>query len=248
MSGGPRLAEIHRPALEFDAVGRVHGAGAAAVRALGPVSFRVMPGEFVAVMGPSGSGKSTLLALAGALDRPTGGSVRVQGRDLAQLPPGALAELRRRVIGYVFQDLNLLPGLTALENVALPLELDGCPLASARAEALEALRGVRLEALTERFPDDLSGGEQQRVAIARAFVGPRCLLLADEPTGALDSVTGELVMRLLRAQCERGRTVLMVTHDATHAAWADRILFLKDGQIIDQTPAAPDPVGAGPAA
>ncbi len=224
-----------RDALRFDAVTKVHGTGATAVRALGPVSFTVEAGEFVAIMGPSGSGKSTLLSLAGALDVPTGGSVSIDGRDLAGLDAGALSALRRRTIGYVFQDLNLLPGLTACENVALPLELDGVPLARARAEAEAALAAVELAALAGRFPDDLSGGERQRVAIARAFVGPRSLTLADEPTGALDSVTGERVLQLLRAQCERGLTAVLVTHDASHAAWADRILFLRDGAIVDET-------------
>ncbi len=232
-------------ALCFEEVGRVHGRGAQAVRALGPVSFEVGAGEFVAVMGPSGSGKSTLLALAGGLDEPTEGRVRLGGRDLATLHPKVLAELRRRVVGFVFQDLNLLPGLTALENVALPLELDGVPTRAAHQVAAEALERVRLSGLADRFPDDLSGGEQQRVAIARAFVGPRSLLLADEPTGALDSVTGELVMRLLRAQCDAGRTAVLVTHDATHAAWADRILYLRDGRLVDASgTAATRPVSA----
>lgn len=226
------------PVVRFEAAGRVHGAGAKAVRALGPVTFDVEQGELVAVMGPSGSGKSTLLGLAGALDRASEGRVLVRGRDLATLAPAALATLRRREIGFVFQELNLLPGLTALENVALPLELDGARLDHARAAALEALGRVRLSELAQRFPDDLSGGEQQRVAIARAFVGERSLLLADEPTGALDSVTGELVMRLLRAHCDGGRTAVLVTHDAAHAAWADRVLFLRDGRLVDTTPAA----------
>jgi len=225
------------PVLRFEDVGRVHGSGARAVRALGSVRFDVRAGELVAVMGPSGSGKSTLLAIAGALDRPTEGRVLLEGHDLATLAPSALAALRRRVIGYVFQDLNLLPGLTALENVALPLELDGAALVEARDEAREALERVRLAHLADRFPDDLSGGEQQRVAIARAFVGPRSLLLADEPTGALDSVNGELVMRLLRAQCDAGRTAVLVTHDATHAAWADRVLYLRDGRVVDEVSA-----------
>ncbi len=224
-----------RDALRFAAVTKIHGTGSTAVRALGPVSFTVEAGEFVAIMGPSGSGKSTLLSLAGALDVPTGGRVSIDGRDLAGLDAGALAALRRRTIGYVFQDLNLLPGLTACENVALPLELDGVPLAAARAEAEAALVAVEMGALARRFPDDLSGGERQRVAIARAFVGPRSLTLADEPTGALDTVTGERVLHLLRSQCERGRTAVLVTHDASHAAWADRILFLRDGEIVDET-------------
>ncbi len=227
--------------LRFDEAERVYGTGSHTVRALGPLSFEVVAGELVAIMGPSGSGKTTLLGLAGALDQPTGGRVLVQGQDLATLAAPRLAELRRRVVGYVFQDLNLLPGLTALENVALPLELDGVPLGDARDAAREALQRVRLDGLADRFPDDLSGGEQQRVAIARAFVGPRALLLADEPTGALDSVTGELVLRQLRAACDAGRTAVIVTHDAAHAAWADRVLFLRDGQLADEAPSWPAP-------
>jgi putative ABC transport system ATP-binding protein len=219
------------PVLSFLAASRVHGQGARAVRALGPVDLDVGHGEFLAVMGPSGSGKSTLLALAGTLDRPTSGEVRLGGTDLASLDAHGAAAIRRRTIGFVFQDLNLLPGLTALENVALPLELDRVPLDQAHAEAGEALAAVRIDALADRFPDDLSGGEQQRVAVARACVGSRSLLLADEPTGALDSVTGEAVMRLLRARADDGRTVVLVTHDASHAAWADRIVHLRDGRI-----------------
>jgi putative ABC transport system ATP-binding protein len=236
------------PVLEFDAVVRVHGAGPRAVRALGPVSFEVAPGELVAIMGPSGSGKSTLLALAGALDVPSDGRVRVQGRDLASLSAAALAALRRRAIGYVFQDLNLLPGLTALENVAMPLELDGVAPGLARRDAGEALEDLGLAQLAHRFPDDLSGGEQQRVAIARAFVGPRALLLADEPTGALDSAAGERVMRLLRAHCDCGRTVVLVTHDPAHAAWADRVLKLRDGVFacVAGVRSAPQATAASP--
>jgi putative ABC transport system ATP-binding protein len=223
--------------LRFDGVTRWHGSGEKAVRALGPVSFAVEPGELVAVMGPSGSGKSTLLSLAGALDAPTAGTVHIGPADLASLDPSALAGLRRRVIGFVFQELNLLPGLTALENVVLPLELDGVPIDAARREALAALDDVHMAGFAERFPDDLSGGEQQRVAIARAFVGPRRLLLADEPTGALDSATGEVVLRLLRTQCDRGRTAVLVTHDPSHAAWADRVLHLRDGLVVAGPPA-----------
>jgi putative ABC transport system ATP-binding protein len=228
------------PILSFCSAGRTYGAGPTAVCALAAFSLDVGAGEFLAVMGPSGSGKSTLLSLAGALEEPTEGRVLLAGEDLAGMKPAALAALRRRTIGFVFQDFNLLPGLTALENVALPLELDGASLADARRTALEALEDVELGALRDRFPDDLSGGERQRVAIARAFVGPRDLLLADEPTGALDSVTGELIMRLLRAQCDRGRTAVLVTHDASHAAWADRVLFLRDGSQVDETPAGVD--------
>ncbi|MEM7355898.1 MAG: ABC transporter ATP-binding protein [Acidobacteriota bacterium] len=235
MSGA---VEVVQPILCFEGVRRVYGEGPKAVRALGPVDVEVTRGEFVAIMGPSGSGKSTMLSLAGALDRPTSGRVRLDGRDLADFDGAALAALRRRSIGYVFQDLNLLPGLTAVENVALPLELDGVALAEARQTALEELDHVGLRQLAARFPDDLSGGEQQRVAVARAFVGPRAMLLADEPTGALDSVTGERIMRLLREQCARGRTVVLVTHDAAHAAWADRVLYLRDGEVVEETVAA----------
>ncbi|MEZ4650954.1 MAG: ABC transporter ATP-binding protein [Candidatus Eisenbacteria bacterium] len=222
-------------ALGFRSVVRVHGTGPTAVRALGPIDLDVADGEFVAVMGPSGSGKSTFLGLAGALDLPTEGRVTILGTDLAQLGTSQSATLRRRAIGFVFQELNLLPGLTALENVALPLELDGVSSNEARRQSVEALARVQMERLSHRFPDDLSGGEQQRVAIARAMVGERRLLLADEPTGALDSVTGEVVMRCLREHVDRGRTVVLVTHDSSHAAWADRVVFLRDGQILRET-------------
>lgn len=238
-SCAPLEPAVIAPILRFETVSRVYGEGTKAVRALGPVSLEVKSGEFVAVMGPSGSGKSTLLSLAGALDGPSTGRVQIAGHDLAGLNLRELADLRRRTIGYVFQELNLLPGLTALENVALPLELEGIPLAEAHERSREELEQVGMGEFADRFPDDLSGGEQQRVAIARAFVGPRVLLLADEPTGALDSVTGDLIMRLLRDQCARGRTVVLVTHDASHAAWADRVLFLRDGEVVDETVAEP---------
>jgi putative ABC transport system ATP-binding protein len=192
-------------------------------------------GELVAVMGPSGSGKTTLLSLAGGLDHPTSGSVRVEGADLASLDAKQLARLRRRRVGFVFQQLNLIDGLTALENVTLPLELDGVGKRRARHLALDALALVGMAELDARFPEELSGGEQQRVAIARAAVGERSLLLADEPTGALDSTTGESVLRLLRAHCDRGGSGVLVTHDARFAAWADRVVFLRDGRVADQT-------------
>ena len=232
------MTTVHDSILRFDAVTRTHINGGANVRVLGPVSFDIRPGEFVAVMGPSGSGKSTLLALAGALDRPSEGRVLLQGRELASLNSREIAAVRRRVIGFVFQDLNLLPGLTALENVSLPLELDGRPLFEAKSKAMEKLELVGLAALANRFPDDMSGGERQRVAIARACVGPRRLLLADEPTGALDSLTGESIMRLLRAECDGGRTAMVVTHNSAHAAWADRVLFLRDGNIVNEVASA----------
>jgi putative ABC transport system ATP-binding protein len=216
-------------------VSRTHGSGETAVHALRGVDLAVAPGELVAVMGPSGSGKSTLLHVAGGLDTPSSGEVLVEGRNLAALSPAQVAAVRRRSVGYVFQDLNLVPSLSAVENVALPLELDGVPGRRARREARAALDEVGIGELAGRFPDDMSGGQQQRVAIARALVGPRRLLLADEPTGALDSSTGEEVLRVLRARCEAGAAGVLVTHEARHAAWADRVVFLRDGVVVDQS-------------
>jgi putative ABC transport system ATP-binding protein len=219
--------------LELRNVYRVHGTGETAVVALRGVTLTVAPKELVAVMGPSGSGKSTLLNLAGGLDRPTDGEVIVDGTSLGECGSRALAALRRKRVGYVFQDLNLLASLTAVENVALPLELDGVGVRKARRVALDALSEVELDGLAERFPDELSGGQQQRVAIARALIGDRRLILADEPTGALDSQTGEAVLRLLRSKVDDGAAGVLVTHDARHAAWADRVVFLRDGSIVD---------------
>ncbi len=219
--------------LELRDVHRTHGQGEATVLALRGVSLTVRPGELVAVMGPSGSGKSTLLNLAGGLDAPSEGEVAVEGTVLGGLGRKALAALRRRRIGYVFQDLNLLPSLTAAENIALPLELDGVGVRRARRAALASLAEVELEGYAQRFPDEMSGGQQQRVAIARALVGQRRLILADEPTGALDSQTGEAVLRLLRAKVDAGAAGVLVTHEARHAAWADRVVFLRDGVVVD---------------
>jgi putative ABC transport system ATP-binding protein len=216
-------------------VSRDHGAGAVLVHALREVTLTVESGEFVAVMGPSGSGKSTLLTLAGGLDTPTSGEVEVEGTDLGTLDKAALSAVRRRSVGYVFQDLNLIPSLTAAENVMLPRELDGVRTRQARREAAIALREVGISEVADRFPDEMSGGQQQRVAIARALVGDRRLVLADEPTGALDSQTGEDIMRILRLRCDAGAACLMVTHESRHAAWADRVIFLRDGSVVDAT-------------
>ncbi|MCC9309679.1 ABC transporter ATP-binding protein [Kitasatospora sp. RB6PN24] len=224
-----------QPVLQLERVSRVHGRGAAEVHALRAVDLAVAPGEFVAVMGPSGSGKSTLLTLAGGLDTPTEGRVLVEGRPLAGLSRKKLAEVRRRSIGYVFQDYNLIPALTAAENIALPRELDGVSARTARREALAALEELHIAELADRFPDDMSGGQQQRVAIARSLIGERRLVLADEPTGALDSGTGEEVLAVLRARCDAGAAAMMVTHEARHAAWADRVVFLRDGLLVDET-------------
>jgi putative ABC transport system ATP-binding protein len=220
--------------VQLEGAARWFGTGHTRVVALHPTTLNVAAGELLAVMGPSGSGKTTLLSLVGGLDRPSEGRVVVDGRDVGAMKPKDLAILRRRTVGYVFQDLNLLAGLTAAENVAIPLELDGTAVGKARAAAQDALASVGLAELVDRFPDDLSGGEQQRVAIARALVGGRPILLADEPTGALDSMTGESVMRLLRKHCDEGGTAILVTHDAAHAAWAHRVVFLRDGRIVDE--------------
>ncbi|WP_371479651.1 ABC transporter ATP-binding protein [Kitasatospora sp. NBC_00315] len=221
--------------LHLENVTRVHGQGAAEVHALRGVDLKVHPGEFVAVMGPSGSGKSTLLTLAGGLDSPSAGRVLVEGTALGTLSRKRLAEVRRRSIGYVFQDYNLIPALTAGENISLPLELDGRSGRAARREALAALEELGIPELADRFPDDMSGGQQQRVAIARALIGERRLVLADEPTGALDSTTGESVLAVLRARCDAGAAAMMVTHEARHAAWADRVVFLRDGRMVDES-------------
>ena len=237
------------PVLELVAVSRRHGYGETAVNALVEVDLCVAAGEFVAVMGPSGSGKSTLLTIAGGLDFPTAGEVIVTGQRLRGLTRSSLARLRRRQIGYVFQSLNLIPSLTAVENVMLPRELDGVAARRARREAETALREVGIEGLADRFPDDMSGGQQQRVAIARAVVGERSLILADEPTGALDSQTGEDVLRLLRGRCDAGAAAVLVTHDARHAGWADRVVFLRDGRTVDESvlPTAESLLTGGPA-
>jgi putative ABC transport system ATP-binding protein len=227
--------------LELRHVSKTYGRGENAVHALREVDLSVDAGSLVAVMGPSGSGKSTLLTIGGGLEDPSSGEIVVDGTRLSGLSRNAKAALRRRSIGFVFQDFNLLAGLTTAENVSLPLELDGIPARRARAEALGALERLGLAERAGRFPDELSGGERQRVAIARAVVGQRRLLLADEPSGALDSVNGEAVMRLVLAACRAGVAAVVVTHDAQLASWADRVVFLRDGRIVDQTVAPPRP-------
>jgi putative ABC transport system ATP-binding protein len=221
--------------LELRNVSKSYAAGSALVHALIGASLSVERGNLVAVMGPSGSGKSSLLAIAGSLEEPTSGEVLIDGKSLASMSYNDKARLRRRMIGYVFQDFNLLAGLTALENVALPLELDDLPPRKARIAAMAALENVGIAERAGHFPDELSGGERQRVAIARAIVGERHLLLADEPSGALDSANGDAVMKMIRRACKRGIAAVIVTHDAHLASWADRVVFLKDGRIIDQT-------------
>jgi putative ABC transport system ATP-binding protein len=227
--------------LELRRVSKCYGTGAAEVHALVDVDLGVERGSLVAVMGPSGSGKSTLLTIAGSLEEPTSGEVVVDGRSLSAMSRNDKARLRRRTVGYVFQDYNLLGGLTAAENVSLPLELDGIPAKKAHRVGMAALEELGLADRAAHYPDQLSGGERQRVAIARAIVGERSLLLADEPSGALDSVNGDAVMRMVLAACRRGVAAMVVTHDARLASWADRVVFIRDGRIMDQTVPPPTP-------
>jgi putative ABC transport system ATP-binding protein len=234
------------PVLEFIDVVKTFGRGTSEVRALGGVDLTVAPGEFVAVMGPSGCGKSTLLHIAGGLEDPSSGRVRVQGRDIGDLDLTERATLRRTEVGYVFQRLNLLPSLSALENVSLPLELDGVGGREATRRATEALAGVGLTEQLKRYPDDFSGGQQQRIAIARAIVAQRSLILADEPTGALDTITGDSVIALLASlPATHGTAVVLVTHEPRFASWADRVLFMRDGQVVDQTASVADLIASG---
>ena len=235
--------------LEIQTVSKSYGEGSTLVHALIDASLSVDRGNLVAVMGPSGSGKSSLLTIAGSLEEPTSGDVLIDGKSLASMSYNDKARLRRRMIGYIFQDFNLLAGLTALENVALPLELDDLSPRKARIAAMAALENVGIAERAGHFPDELSGGERQRVAIARAVVGERHLLLADEPSGALDSANGDAVMKMIRGACKQGIAAVIVTHDAHLASWADRVVFLKDGRIIDQTvppPSVESLLGPGP--
>ena len=226
------MTQQDTPVLEVRTASKVFGDGPTRVVALHEASLAVDSGEMVAIVGPSGSGKSTLLTIAGGLDEPTAGEVLIAGTPLGTLTAAERAEMRRRHLGFVFQDLNLLSGLTAVENVAAPLELDGTSRSTARAEAQDGLAAVGLSAKQDAFPEDLSGGERQRVAIARALVGDRRLVLADEPTGALDSATGSAIVDQLHDLCATGLSVVVVTHDAVIAARADRVVELVDGRIV----------------
>jgi putative ABC transport system ATP-binding protein len=227
--------------LELQHVSKTYGEGASMVLALQEIDLSVDRGALVAVMGPSGSGKSTLLTIAGSLEDPTKGEVLIGGQSLRNMSRAEKARLRRRTIGYVFQDFNLLAGLTALENVCLPLELDGTSVKKANVAGMAALEQLGLADRATHYPDQLSGGERQRVAIARATVGDRALMLADEPSGALDSTNGEAVMRMILTACKNGLAAVVVTHDAQLASWADRVVFLRDGRVVDQTVPPPSP-------
>ena len=222
--------------LEAQALRKQYRLGEHTVDALAGVDFLVEKGEFVAIMGPSGSGKSTLLHLLGGLDKPSDGEVTLAGQRLSILNDTQATLVRRHNVGFVFQFYNLLPTLTAEENVALPLIIDGQSLRKHRARIDALLELVGLTARRRHKPDQLSGGEQQRVAIARALATEPAIVLADEPTGNLDSKTGMAIMELLRRSCdELGQTIVVVTHDPRAAAYADRIVFLGDGQVIGET-------------
>lgn len=222
--------------IQSDELTKIYGSGATAVTALDHVSISVESGEFVAIMGPSGCGKSTLLHLLGGLDKPTSGCVILDGLNLNELDDNRLTVLRRRRLGFIFQFYNLIPVLTALENAALPVTLDGLKSSDANRRAGDWLERFDMGACLARRPDELSGGQQQRVAVARALVAEPALILADEPTGNLDTrASGEIATLLRDVSKQYGRAVIMVTHDPRIAAYADRIIFLKDGKIADET-------------
>jgi putative ABC transport system ATP-binding protein len=233
------------PTLLLEDVTKVYGSGSIQTRALDGVSLHVDPGELVVVMGPSGCGKSTLLHVAGGMEPPTAGQVIACDLNVGDATAEELATLRRRDLGFVFQRLNLVPSLTAVENVMLPLELDGMGRRAARGQALEALERVGLHHHLDRYPDDFSGGQQQRIAIARAVTGSRRLLLADEPTGALDSISADGILELLASLARDGdAAVLLVTHEHRFSAFADRVVFLRDGHVVDEVTAARAPEAA----
>jgi putative ABC transport system ATP-binding protein len=213
---------------------RTFGSGDNVVKALHDVSLKVSAGELVAIMGTSGSGKSTLLAALGGLDAIDGGFVEIDGQMLANLKGYEAAALRRQSLGFVFQDLNLVASLTVRENIALPLELDGMAPRDVAALVTSALEEMSLSEIAHRYPDQVSGGQRQKAAVARSFIGNRKILLADEPTGALDSRSSEEVIRLIRSKIDQGLAGVLVTHDAKIAAWADRILIMRDGEIVEE--------------
>jgi putative ABC transport system ATP-binding protein len=231
-AGSSKMNEDPMFVLEARDLRKSFGEGEAAVEALRGVNIGVQPGEMLAIMGRSGSGKSTMLTLLGGVDVPTSGQVLLEGTDLASLDDDGRTLIRRRRIGFVFQAFNLLPILTAEENVALPLELDGVPTAQAHERAAKMLELVGLGARRDHLPGKMSGGEQQRVAIARALVIEPAIVLADEPTGNLDSANSKRITRVLRELVDQhGQTIVMVTHDAAVAEQADRVIYLLDGQV-----------------
>ncbi len=219
--------------IEVRNAGKTYRQGAKEVYALRDVSFRIKAGEFLSIMGPSGSGKSTLLNLIGGLDQPTTGEVFIDNRPLHGISDDELTLIRRRRVGFIFQFFNLLPILTAIENVSLPLLLEGIPFSRVKGKAASLLEQVGLGERKEHRPEQLSGGEMQRVAIARALITDPAVLLADEPTGNLDSHTSEEIFLLLAKLNEKGQTIVMVTHDPKAAAYGARIITLRDGTLSE---------------
>jgi putative ABC transport system ATP-binding protein len=222
---------VSTPIIALDRVSRTYHMGRVAVHALDDVSLTVEPGEFVAIVGPSGSGKSTLMNIVGCLDRPTVGDYRLAGTSAGSLDDDGLAALRSRSIGFVFQSYNLLPRTSAIDNVAAPLLYQGVSRSERRTRAAAALERLGLADRHDHEPTELSGGQQQRVAVARAIVSEPALILADEPTGNLDTHTGAEVLELFRELNRAGRTIVLITHDADVAASANRVVLLRDGRI-----------------
>ena len=218
--------------IELDNVTKIYDIGEVKVNALDSVSFRCQEGEVVSIMGPSGSGKSTLLNILGCLDKPTSGSYSLEGQDVSKLSDNALAVIRNRKLGFVFQSYNLLPKMTALENVELPMVYAG--QARRRARALEALESVGIGNRAHHHPSEMSGGEQQRVAIARCLINDPLIILADEPTGNLDTKSSQNIMTLLLEQSKKGITIIVVTHEEDIAAYTQRTIYLRDGNIIEE--------------
>jgi putative ABC transport system ATP-binding protein len=228
------------PILQYIDVVKSYGEGELQTRALTDVSLTINAGEFIAIMGPSGCGKSTLLHLAGGLEDATAGRVLVNGADISTMSGAEKAKLRRQEVGYIFQKLNLIPSLTAIENVMLPLELDGVSKSEARERARVVISDLGLTHNLNRYPSEFSGGQQQRIAIARSLVANRSLLLADEPTGALDTVNADEIIEILAQLPKKYNTsVVLVTHEPRFASWADRVVFLRDGRIISETQSSP---------
>lgn len=223
------------PVIKLQNVKKVYHMGEVKVHALRGISFEVQKGEYIAIMGPSGSGKSTLMNILGCLDTPTEGSYRLNGQNVQAMDDAELAKIRNREIGFVFQSFNLLPRMTALENVALPLVYSGVPKKERLERAMEMLAKVGLADRANHKPNELSGGQSQRVAIARALVNNPSILLADEPTGNLDSVTSEEIMSLFDELYQQGHTIILVTHEPNVANHAYRLILLKDGMIEKDT-------------
>ena len=231
----PAADLVDLPTVKMQGVTRVYGLGGYQVKALDGIDLTVMPGEFLALMGPSGSGKSTLMHIMGCLDRPSAGSYQLEGLDVSALSEDSLARVRRLRLGFVFQTFNLLPRLTALQNVELPMIYAGVRRRERRAQARKLLEAVGLSERVQHHPNEMSGGERQRVAIARSLVNEPALLLADEPTGNLDSKSGDEVVDIIADLHAAGKTIVLITHEPTIAARAQRIIYMRDGRLMEDS-------------